>query len=84
MAAIDKVEGAWRWVLAIGKIVGVILVAVVLGKLIFNWGGTKLQVKTIIKSIKIRNWRRSKDDAPHPRVKDPLTDEELDDMENKL
>ena len=84
MAAIDKVEGAWRWVFAVGKIIGVVLIAVLLGKVMFNWGGTKLRVKTILKDVKIRNWRKSADDPNHPKVKDPLTDAQIDEEMNKL
>lgn len=66
------------------KIGGIVLLAVFTGKFLWNFLGTKKELKVHLSDLKNKKWAKHPDDETHPREVRVLTDEEIEKELDKL
>ena len=71
-------------IMAVLKLLGVIIVIILIGKVLYDFAGAKDVVETHLKKLKKLKWRKADDDPAKETVKDPLTDEEIDKEIDKI
>ncbi len=65
--------------LATIKILGLLAILVVSGKLFYDFYLSKEKLKLRFRGVKQKRWEKAADDPKKPTLDDPLTDKEIDD-----